>query len=62
MVEGKPIGYLQSVVDMTRGSSKINPDSGQSEIWTRNIRMQIQHPDHWATQLPPNHENYVRGN
>ena len=37
---------------MTRGSQKTNPDSGQSGIWTRNIRMQIQHPDQWAT-LPP---------
>ena len=34
---------------MTQGSPKPNPESGQSDIWTQNIRMQIQHPDHWAT-------------
>ena len=31
------------------GSPKTNPDNGQNGIWTRNIRVQIQHPDHWAT-------------
>ena len=31
-IGGKLVGYLQSVVNMTQGSPKTNPDSGQSEI------------------------------
>ena len=32
LIGGKPVGYLQSMVDMTRGSPKTNPGNGQSEI------------------------------
>ena len=45
----KRVGYLESVVDMNQRSPKKNPESDQSGIWTRNIRMQNQHRDHWAT-------------
>ena len=30
LIGGKPVGYLQSVVDMTKGSPKTNPQRGQS--------------------------------
>ena len=45
MAGGKPVGCLQSVVNLSQGSPKTNPESGQNEIWTRNFRMQIQHAD-----------------
>ena len=32
LVGGKPVGYLQSVLGLTEGSPKTNPDSGQDEI------------------------------
>ena len=34
------------------GSPKTNPESGQSDIWNRNILVQLQHADHWAMLLP----------
>ena len=32
LVGGKPVGYLQSVVDLSQGSPKKNPHSDQSGI------------------------------
>ena len=52
LVGGKPVGYLQSVLGLTEGSPKTNPDSGQDEIWTRNFRRQIPHADHWPLNHP----------
>ena len=54
MIGGKPVGYLQSLLDMSQGSLKTNPESGQSRISTRNIRTQIYDPDRRAMlSLPP---------
>ena len=43
-----PFCSLQSVVDLSQGLPKKNPENGQNEIWTQEKCIQTQQPDHWA--------------